>query len=57
MTKANLIAPYGGKLVNLIAEEKEREDFLPTRQSCPPSKSPCAIFVTWNFLPQVVFHL
>ena len=28
MTKANLIAPYGGKLVNLIAEEQEREELL-----------------------------
>jgi sulfate adenylyltransferase len=28
MTKANLIAPYGAKLVNLIAEEQEREELL-----------------------------
>ena len=28
MMKANLIAPFGGKLVNLIAEEKEREELL-----------------------------
>ena len=28
MTKADLIAPYGGKLVNLVAEEKEREELV-----------------------------
>jgi sulfate adenylyltransferase len=28
MTKADLIAPYGGKLVNLVVEEKEREELL-----------------------------
>jgi sulfate adenylyltransferase len=28
MTKANLIAPYGGNLVNLVVEEKEREELL-----------------------------
>ena len=28
MTKANLIAPYGGKLVNLVVAEKERETLL-----------------------------
>ncbi len=28
MSKANLIAPYGGKLVNLVVEGKEREDLL-----------------------------
>ena len=28
MLKANLIAPYGGKLVNLVVDEKEREDLL-----------------------------
>ena len=28
MTKANLIAPYGGKLVNLVVDEKEREELL-----------------------------
>ncbi len=28
MTKANLISPYGGKLVNLVVDEKEREELL-----------------------------
>ena len=28
MTKANLIAPYGGNLVNLVIEENEREELL-----------------------------
>src|SRR6266540_4150002 len=28
MSKANLIAPYGGKLVNLVMDEKEREGLL-----------------------------
>src|SRR5215216_2677006 len=28
MTKANLIAPYGEKLVNLVVEEKERVELL-----------------------------
>ena len=28
MTKANLIAPYGGKLVNLVVEGAEREELL-----------------------------
>ena len=28
MSKANLIAPYGGKLVNLVVEGKEREELL-----------------------------
>ena len=28
MTKANLIAPYGGKLVNLVVGPKEREELL-----------------------------
>jgi sulfate adenylyltransferase len=28
MSKANLIAPYGGKLVNLVVDEKEREKLL-----------------------------
>lgn len=28
MSKAKLITPYGGKLVNLVADEKEREELL-----------------------------
>src|SRR5215208_975497 len=28
MTRANLIAPYGGKLVNLVVDAKEREELL-----------------------------
>ncbi|MEO8355857.1 MAG: bifunctional sulfate adenylyltransferase/adenylylsulfate kinase [Chloroflexota bacterium] len=28
MSKANLITPYGGKLVNLVADEQEREELL-----------------------------
>src|SRR5512132_4468042 len=28
MSKANLIAPYGDKLVNLVVDEKEREELL-----------------------------
>jgi len=28
MSKANLISPYGGKLVNLVVDEKEREEIL-----------------------------
>src|SRR5512146_1282149 len=28
MTKANLIAPYGGKLVNLLVDAQEREELL-----------------------------
>jgi len=28
MSKANLITPYGGKLVNLVVDEKEREELL-----------------------------
>ena len=28
MSKANLITPYGGKLVNLVVEGKEREELI-----------------------------
>ncbi len=28
MSKAKLIAPYGGKLVNLVVEGNEREELL-----------------------------
>jgi len=28
MPKAKLITPYGGKLVNLVVDEKEREELL-----------------------------
>jgi sulfate adenylyltransferase len=28
MSKANLISPYGGKLINLVVDEKEREELL-----------------------------
>jgi len=38
MTKANLIAPYGGKLVNLVAEGKEREELLAQAAKLPSIK-------------------
>ena len=38
MPKANLIAPYGGKLVNLIAEGKEREELLAKAAKLPSIK-------------------
>ena len=42
MTKANLIAPYGGKLVNLVVDENEREELLAyvTRVDPDPHPSP-----------------
>jgi sulfate adenylyltransferase len=38
MTKANLIAPYGGKLVNLMVEGKEREELLAKAAKLPSIK-------------------
>lgn len=38
MTKANLIAPYGGKLVNLVAEGQEREELLARAAQLPSIK-------------------
>jgi sulfate adenylyltransferase len=38
MTKANLIAPYGGKLVNLVVEGKEREELLARAAKLPSIK-------------------
>ena len=36
--KANLIAPYGGKLVNLVTEGKEREELLARASKLPSLK-------------------
>ncbi|MBK8418733.1 hypothetical protein [Candidatus Villigracilis saccharophilus] len=38
MTKAKLIPPYGGKLVNLIVEGKEREELLARAGKLPSIK-------------------
>src|SRR4030095_7260789 len=38
MAKANLIAPYGGKLVNLLVEGKEREELLSRAANLPSIK-------------------
>src|SRR5512144_2799663 len=38
MTKAKLIAPYGGKLVNLVVEGKERENLLARASKLPSIK-------------------
>src|SRR5512147_2847121 len=38
MTKAKLIAPYGGKLVNLVVEAKEREELLARAPKLPSIK-------------------
>ena len=38
MSKAKLIAPYGGKLVNLVVEGKEREDLLARAAKLPSIK-------------------
>jgi sulfate adenylyltransferase len=38
MTKAKLIAPYGGKLVNLVVDAKEREDLLARAPKLPSIK-------------------
>ncbi len=38
MAKANLISPYGGKLVNLVVEGKEREDLLARAAKLPSIK-------------------
>jgi sulfate adenylyltransferase len=38
MTKAKLIPPYGGKLVNLVVEGKEREDLLARAGKLPSIK-------------------
>ncbi len=38
MTKANLITPYGGKLVNLVVEGKEREELLARAAKLPSIK-------------------
>ncbi len=38
MSKANLIAPYGGKLVNLVVEGKEREELLARAAKLPSIK-------------------
>jgi hypothetical protein len=38
MSKAKLITPYGGKLVNLVAEGKEREELLARAPKLPSIK-------------------
>ena len=38
MSKANLIAPYGGKLVNLVVEGQEREALLTKAAKLPSIK-------------------
>ena len=38
MSKAKLIAPYGGKLVNLVVEGKEREELLARASKLPSLK-------------------
>ena len=38
MAKANLITPYGGKLVNLVVEGKEREELLARAGKLPSIK-------------------
>jgi sulfate adenylyltransferase len=38
MAKANLISPYGGKLVNLVVEGKEREELLARAAKLPSIK-------------------
>ena len=38
MSKAKLIAPYGGKLVNLVVEGKEREELLARASKLPSIK-------------------
>ena len=38
MTKAKLIPPYGGKLVNLVVEGKEREELLARASKLPSIK-------------------
>jgi sulfate adenylyltransferase len=38
MAKAKLIPPYGGKLVNLVVDEKEREELLARTASLPSIK-------------------
>ena len=38
MAKAKLITPYGGKLVNLVVEGKEREDLLARASKLPSIK-------------------
>jgi sulfate adenylyltransferase len=38
MAKAKLIAPYGGKLINLVAEGKEREELLAKAAQLPSIK-------------------
>ncbi len=52
MKKAKLIAPYGGKLVDLVLTGEEREKELARAyRNCPPSRSPCATCATWSFSP------
>jgi len=38
MSKANLISPYGGKLVNLVVHDKERDDLLARASRLPSIK-------------------
>src|SRR5512142_1544459 len=38
MPKAKLITPYGGKLVNLVVDEKEREELLARAGQLPSIK-------------------
>ena len=38
MAKAKLITPYGGKLVNLVAEGKERDELLARASKLPSIK-------------------
>ena len=38
MSKAKLIAPYGGKLVNLVVEGKERDELLARASKLPSIK-------------------
>ena len=38
MSKANLITPYGGKLVNLMVEDDEREELITRAGKLPRSE-------------------
>jgi hypothetical protein len=57
MTKAKLIDPYGGKLVNLVVNAEEREDLLARASQLPSIKITMRIFATWNYWLPAVFRL
>ncbi len=62
MAKAKLIPPYGGKLVNLVVEGKEREELLARTSNLPSIKitmrnlCDLELLATGGFSPLTILH-